>query len=167
MHRTLHDLSPIEQTFIDSVYVKLKTFQEVAELLAVDRATITKMNLALEAKWKPIAATRKKWKTKEIEGNFWDFYFWHSTAEQKCHYCGVTQEELNELHQIGILNNRPTRGRTFEIDRKKPDEKYSNLENLAICCYWCNNAKTDTFTEDEFMNIGKAIGMVWKKRLGK
>jgi hypothetical protein len=167
MHRTLHDLDRVQQEFINSVYVELKTFQEAANLLNVDRKTISQLNLSLESRWRPITTIRDKWKNKGIEGNFWDFYYWYSNTEKSCHYCGITQEELDHLHTIGIVNKRSTRGRNLEIDRKKSEEKYSNLENLTLSCYWCNNAKTDTFKEDEFMIIGKAIGLVWKKRLGK
>ncbi len=167
MHRTLHDLDKVQQEFIDLVYVKLKKFQEAADLLKVDRKTISQLNASLESRWRPIAAIRDKWKSKNIEGNFWDYYYWYSKTEKSCHYCGITQEELDELHNIGIVNKRYSRGKTLEIDRKKADEKYSNLENLTLSCYWCNNAKTDTFDEDEFKIIGKAIGIVWKKRLGK
>jgi len=34
-----------------------------------------------------------------------------------------------------------------------------------MSCYWCNNAKTDEFTAEEFAVIGKAIAMVWHDRL--
>lgn len=53
----------------------------------------------------------------------------------------------------------------MEIDRKISEEKYDKFSNLTYACYWCNNAKTDTFTEEEFMIIGKSISYVWKQRL--
>ena len=53
----------------------------------------------------------------------------------------------------------------MEIDRKISEEKYDNFSNLTYACYWCNNAKTDTFTEEEFLIIGKSISYVWKQRL--
>lgn len=36
-----------------------------------------------------------------------------------------------------------------------------------MSCYWCNNAKTDEFTFEEFEEIGKSFGLVWNKRLKK
>ncbi|MDR0560263.1 MAG: hypothetical protein LBG92_08825 [Prevotellaceae bacterium] len=33
-----------------------------------------------------------------------------------------------------------------------------NSENCVLACAWCNNAKTDAFTEEEFKPIGKMIG---------
>jgi len=54
---------------------------------------------------------------------------------------------------------------SLEIDRKVATDSYSNLANLTYSCYWCNNAKTDTFSEEEFKIIGQAIGQVWQQRL--
>jgi 5-methylcytosine-specific restriction endonuclease McrA len=53
----------------------------------------------------------------------------------------------------------------LELERKKPNESYDNTDNLVLCCYWCNNAKTDEFTEEEFKEIGKVIGKIWQTRL--
>jgi hypothetical protein len=36
-----------------------------------------------------------------------------------------------------------------------------------MACYWCNNAKTDEFTAEEFEHIGIAIGELFKERLKK
>lgn len=165
MDRHLKHIDKIQQRFIDTVYVQLKTFKETSVLLNVDISTIRQLNIDLEPIWRPITKVRDKWKTKKIAGNFWDFYHWVKTTTECCHYCGITKEELDKLHHIGISNKRVTRGRTLEIDRKMPEEKYTNILNLTYSCYWCNNAKTDTFSEDEFMIIGKAISLVWNQRL--
>jgi 5-methylcytosine-specific restriction endonuclease McrA len=178
MHRHLKHLSKEEQEFIDLVYIQTKTFKEVAEKLNIPYARVQQLNIELDETWRPIAKIKSKWKTKEtkdlkensdeyIKSNFWDFYDWLKTTPEECHYCGITPTKLDQLHLLKIVNKQPTRGRTLEIDRKRPDEKYSDLSNLTYACYWCNNAKTDTFTEEEFMIIGAAIAIVWKKRLGK
>jgi hypothetical protein len=166
MDRTLKDLDKLEQSFIDTVYIQCKTFAEAEKLLGVERTKIRQLNRDLEPHWRPITKIRDKWKLKKIGGNFWDFCNWYKTAEQRCHYCGITQEQIDKLH-LGLNNKRTTRGRTLEIDRKIADESYSNISNLTYSCYWCNNAKTDTFTEEEFKIIGQAIGTVWKQRLNK
>ena len=56
------------------------------------------------------------------------------------------------------------RGWNLEIDRLNSNFEYKP-DNCAMACYWCNNAKTDEFTEDEFMVIGEAIKNVWRERL--
>lgn len=165
MERHFKHLNKLEANFIEMVYIQLKTYKEVADLLKVDISNVRQLNKDLDGTWRPITKIRNKWKAKNINGNFWDFYDWIRTTEECCHYCGITQGELNKLHDIGILNKRSNRGRTLEIDRKIPNERYTNISNLVYSCYWCNNAKTDTFTENEFMIIGKAISIIWKQRL--
>jgi len=59
------------------------------------------------------------------------------------------------------------RGRDLEIERLKPKLNYDVIENLVFCCYWCNNAKTDTFTVKEFEEVGRVIKNIWKERLKK
>jgi len=165
MHRHLSHLSEKEQKFIHNVYILLKTYQQAAEELGVNISEIRQLNTDLDSTWRPITKIRDRWKIKNVGGNFWDFYDWVQTTEKACHYCGITEEELDCLHVIGLDNKRVTRGRTLEIDRKVANEPYSNVKNLVYCCYWCNNAKTDTFSEEEFKIIGKAISQVWQKRL--
>ncbi|MCK4677014.1 MAG: hypothetical protein KAT48_02680 [Bacteroidales bacterium] len=84
-----------------------------------------------------------------------------------CYYCGITIEKINELiDKEQIFKKKPTRGFTFEIDRKWPNEEYTR-ENSVMCCYWCNNAKTDEFTEKEFFKIGDVLKEIWNERLIK
>jgi 5-methylcytosine-specific restriction endonuclease McrA len=165
MHRHLGHLSSQEQEFIHNVYILLKTHQQTADELGIDISEIKRFNKELDSTWRPITKIRYVWKVKKIGGNFWDFYDWHQTSEKACHYCGITQEQLDLLHQNKKVYTKRNRGRLLEIDRKIADQEYNNLKNLTFCCYWCNNAKTDTFSEEEFKIIGQAIASVWKKRL--
>lgn len=121
----------------------------------------------MDFEWRPISKLVSKWKTKtgNIDG-FWDFYHWHQSTQHKCYYCGITEEDIEILMKNGLVNKRAkNRGKTFELDRKKSDALYSEIDNLTHACYWCNNAKTDTFTEEEFLKIGSAISRVWRERL--
>jgi hypothetical protein len=164
-NQLLTNLTELEFKFIDCVYIDLNKYNETADKLNISLSDVQELNKRLDPVWRPISKIRAKWKAKNIGGDFWDFYIWHNKAEKQCYYCGITPDELNHLHEIGIVNKRETRGRVLELDRKKPNEPYSDLNNLTYSCYWCNNAKTDTFTEDEFKLIGQAIRQVWKKRL--
>src|SRR5690349_5653112 len=94
---------------------------------------------------------------------------WLLSQPRICVYCKLPESELKILHaQVGHINKRfPKRGKVLEIDRKKPDLPYSEISNLALACYWCNNAKTDTFSSDEFEQIGKTIQRIWENRLDK
>jgi 5-methylcytosine-specific restriction endonuclease McrA len=60
-----------------------------------------------------------------------------------------------------------TRGKKLEFDRKISDASYDDLNNIVLACYWCNNAKTDTFTHEEFKEVGKVFANIWKNRFNQ
>lgn len=85
--------------------------------------------------------------------------------KQTCHYCGISEEKIEELlSKHKISKKKVTRGWTLEIDRKEPNLEYT-FTNCVRCCYWCNSAKTDEFNEEEFIPIGDAIRNIWHERL--
>lgn len=118
---------------------------------------------------------RKDKKGNIVEGfdavTFEQFAAWFDIKvfEKGCYYCGTTNERSFELYQLQRNKIRPDatrggkRGRRLEIDRKAPFQPYDNLNNIVWCCYWCNNAKSNFFTEEEFKPIAKAIGEALKK----
>ncbi len=99
----------------------------------------------------------------------YELTLWYLSAPKVCRYCKLPESELINLHeQPGHINKRwPKRGKELEIDRMQSDLPYNNIENLTLACYWCNNGKTDTFTFDEAIEIGKSIQSIWEKRLNK
>ncbi|MDR2095521.1 MAG: hypothetical protein LBP76_08380 [Treponema sp.] len=122
----------------------------------------------------PDAAAEKRiktlWHSKKITKPFEAFYKWYLKQEQKCCYCGITEQEMARLDKISNdATGRPltkrNRGKHLELERKSPDKDYDDFKNLALACYWCNNAKTDTFTEEEFKPVGRAFSKIWKTRL--
>lgn len=86
------------------------------------------------------------------------------TKADKCIYCGVTKDEIVKLANLRQLNKKNLRGWNLEIDRLNSNYEYTP-QNCEMCCYWCNNAKTDEFTPEEFKYIGQIIGTIWSKRL--
>lgn len=85
-------------------------------------------------------------------------------SPERCHYCGTSAQQCAQLFEMqdGIKRYNATRGgkrgRRLELDRRDPSKEYDELDNLVWCCYWCNNAKSNFFTESEFMPVAKAIG---------
>jgi len=64
---------------------------------------------------------------------------------------GNTQEHYGKLFRGG------RRGQNLEVDRIESKELYSP-DNCVLACYPCNNAKSDVFSYQEFLEIGKIIG---------
>lgn len=103
---------------------------------------------------------------KEFQINFPEEEFNKMLDKTTCSYCGISLAQIEELGKNGKLNNKrsDTRGYTLEIDRMLPNLEYSK-ENCCMACYWCNNAKTDEFSPEEFNPIARGINKIWNKRL--
>lgn len=80
-----------------------------------------------------------------------------------CYYCEISPARIEQLANEKKLYKKNERGWQLELDRKRPNEEYS-LDNCVWACYWCNNAKSDEFTAEEFRGVGKAIKEVWRAR---
>ena len=78
----------------------------------------------------------------------------------------VLQSEIKKLINQGKIYTKrlTTRGRTMEVDRKDPKGHYE-INNLIMSCYWCNNAKTDEFSYEEFRKMSCRTNDIWGKRL--
>ena len=83
--------------------------------------------------------------------------------ERHCEYCGVSLDAI--IKNLDKFNTKRilTRGRSLEVDKKEPNGHYAE-ENIALACYWCNNAKSDEYSVKEFEVIAKGIRKVWKER---
>ena len=97
---------------------------------------------------------------------FDDFLKLIKPSNRECYYCHITEAIIDDLIDNQLIFKKRFRGFTLEIDRKKPNEEYTK-DNSVLCCYWCNNAKTDEFCDGEFMDVGIEIGKIWQKRLLK
>ena len=82
---------------------------------------------------------------------------------RECAYCGISEEDIMQLAKTDRIFKKSERGWHLEIDRKDSNKEYTP-KNCVRCCYWCNNAKTDEFTEDEFKIIADGIRRVWVSR---
>lgn len=162
-------MTKLQKQFLYLHVVEQEDYKTISMRLNVPGSTLSQWYEELKAERLVIAEIRKLWGRKKIKMPFNEFYKWYLSHEKKCHYCGITEQEIKELLDNNQLATKriATRGRKLELERKQPDIEYDNFENLAFACYWCNNAKTDTFTEEEFKEVGKVFSNIWKNRLGK
>ncbi|MFH2094591.1 MAG: hypothetical protein ABIJ16_02730 [Bacteroidota bacterium] len=83
----------------------------------------------------------------------------------ECHYCGLTHDMIDDLiDREQLFKKHISRGWSLEMSRPDPNREYSP-DNAVMSCYWCTNAKTDEFSEEEFKQIGLEIAKVWEKRM--
>jgi hypothetical protein len=116
-----------------------------------------------ETKWLSSLYSNKKYKLNKKDGfnniTKEEFIDWFDEKEYNkgCYYCGTTHETSKKLFDFQTITKGRidgTRGQKrmhrLELERKNPIESYDNLKNLAWACHWCNNAKSNFFTEAEF-----------------
>lgn len=153
--------------YLKLAVIEQMKFDDIAKKLCIDRSKVSKLWEELKEEREELSELRRIWKKKfkEEQVDFWEFKEVYISLGNKCHYCEITQEELDQLWINNKVYTKRTRGRKLELERIKPNEEYNNTINLTLACYWCNNAKTDTFTEDEFMDVGSVIKRIWAKRL--
>ncbi len=84
-----------------------------------------------------------------------DFIEWYANEERKCFYCGIP-EILVAKFAKGKMRSRLT------IDRVEPKGKYEP-KNIVLACGICNFIKSDVFTKEEMLEIGKIIRIKWKR----
>ena len=98
----------------------------------------------------------------------YEFEKWYGddSKDRQCEYCLIKESEIKELISKGKIYTKrlTTRGRTMEVDRKDPKGHYE-INNLIMSCYWCNNAKTDEFSYEEFRKMSCRTNDIWEKRL--
>ncbi|MFQ3674961.1 MAG: hypothetical protein SNJ64_00260 [Endomicrobiia bacterium] len=97
--------------------------------------------------------------------NFSEFYEWYQKTKKICHYCGLKEEESQEIVMRGLLKSKrfpqngqikrgQARGVWLEVDRLDPKDDYK-LNNVVLCCYFCNNDKSDVFNEKQYKAFSK------------
>jgi 5-methylcytosine-specific restriction endonuclease McrA len=153
--------------FIRLAFFEVKKFEEIVNELSISINEVRELYANLSPMRIQVADVKNIWNAKKPDMTFHLFYEWYIGLQRNCYYCGISETEINELIDNEIVSTKRTRGRKLELDRLSPNESYSNLDNIKLCCYWCNNAKTDTFNTDEFQRIGKVIGEIWKERKSK
>lgn len=79
---------------------------------------------------------------------------------RRCYYCGIEEVKSQAAFEKGLVQSKKFTG-TLHIDKKDPDKGY-NRDNCEFACALCNNAKSDIFTEKDFMkSIAPAIKKYW------
>ncbi len=158
-----------QKEFLRLHLIEGELYQAIISKMGVTRQELSRWYEELRSEREAIASLRVLWSRKQRDVTFPVFYDWYIAQKRSCGYCGITEAEITSLLAAGLLTTKrlATRGRRLELDRRHPDAAYDDLENLTLACYWCNNAKTDTFTAEEFVEVGRAFAKVWQQRLAQ
>ena len=90
-----------------------------------------------------------------------EFCLWRKNIALVCHYCGITEEQIPLVGMVSQIQ-RPMRN--MGVDRLGSDGDYT-LDNIAPCCFVCNQIKGNRFNEDEMHLLGPSITGIWNSRL--
>ena len=103
---------------------------------------------------------------RNLEKTVFEEWYGDDCKDRQCEYCLIKESEIRTLINSGKIRTKrlTTRGRTMEVDRRDPRGDYE-VSNLVMSCYWCNNAKTDEFTYEEFRAMSCNTPNIWKNRL--
>ena len=87
--------------------------------------------------------------------SFKEFYYWHLKTFEKqngeCYYCHTRESTIATLFKKKFVSaKRRTRGMHLEVERKDSEGNKYSPENCVLSCYFCNNDKSDVFTEEEY-----------------
>jgi 5-methylcytosine-specific restriction endonuclease McrA len=158
-----------QKEFLRRHLIEQEPYQTIINQMGVTRSDLSGWYEELKTERMAIAKIRDLWLRKKVTEAFADFYAWYTGQERKCGYCGITEAEIKRLLEAGLLATKriDTRGKRLELDRRRPEAAYDDLNNLILACYWCNNAKTDTFTAEEFSEVGQVFAKIWQQRLAQ
>ena len=160
-----------QKEFLNLAIVEQQNYSEIEHQMGVARKDLSTWWEELKIEREELSKIRQLWK-KKFEAakindydTFYAFKDWYEKTKRACHYCEITKPQMDELWEKDSKLTKRNRGRNLEIERLKPNLDYDEISNLVYCCYWCNNAKTDTFSEEEFIEVGKVFKKIWSDRL--
>ena len=91
-------------------------------------------------------------RSSKVEISSEQFKTWFkNNYDETCYYCGVSIEQYKTSE---FLNKIRPHIKNFGIDRKDTKKGYS-INNIVICCVFCNSVKGSFFNDEEFKEIGK------------
>lgn len=154
----------IDQPLID--FYTTVYFQQQLEVIISNGMTVNEVYHTMKTKKNELQNEIEKFRKNYISHFskvFEEDKFYNLLDQEECAYCRLTEKEIRVLAKGKQLHKKVERGWKLEIDRLNSNLEYKP-DNCVMACYWCNNAKTDEFTAEEFMEVGNAIRKIWDKR---
>jgi len=157
-----------EQLF-EKVFINSELAANVCEHFNMSRKDYSelteKLNLERKDEIQVIQRIRSLYHNKkQLDGfafsTFNDFYKWHKlqfvNQKGKCYYCKTEEHVIATLFEKKYHNRkRTTRGKHLEIERKDSINNIYSKDNCVLACYFCNNDKSEFFSEQEYFEYLK------------
>lgn len=90
------------------------------------------------------------------------FLAWIRAQERVCSFCKLPESQIGRL---GLKTSVGYTVQTLGVDRQDNNRGYE-MGNIQLCCFACNKAKGNVFTNDEFETfLGSAVSRAWSERL--
>lgn len=89
------------------------------------------------------------------------FAEWFANTPHRCSYCGIPELLIQHLALRTSIDRPLSR---LGLDRVDTRSSY-RVGNIALSCYACNKARSNTFTAEEMAVVGRSIAHIWVDRL--
>ncbi len=166
--------------FIELYSFEKKNYPDIECLMGLNRKQLLKLrdkNVNTLVEYIQSIYTKFTDKRKDVfKHDFKKFYNWYEKQDQKCGYCGVSQEELYKLfdnnkrvlpylESTRVYVKAPKRSSgTLEIERLDSSDNY-NDKNIILACPLCNNAKSNLIDEASWRKLFVPVMQEYYKKL--
>ncbi len=156
----------IKKIIFELYYINLVVAEKVCNDLSIERKELTSYSKQIDIERKDeiiemrrirgLYNNKKLLYKDEFEfNNFKEFYDWYLKQYKKqkggCYYCHTEESIIATLFTNKFTSaKRRTRGLHLEVERKDSKGNKYNVKNCVLACYFCNNDKSDIFSDKEY-----------------
>ena len=157
-----------EEEFIDYYSYKQKNCTEIEDIMKISAKRRKELEKNTKKEREKIQNISNRYssiksRVKTLKWERKGFLIWWRDEPKECNYCKTSEEDIENYYHLVDSKRSKTRGKSLEVDRRE-DTEYSE-KNCVLACYWCNNAKSDVFSAEEFMPIAKQIGITIQNKI--
>ncbi len=155
--RRIHEFAKIDQYKEWTLGKARKEYNSLDEFYRTELEISQDMLIQLRVEFKRFNDLYSKYfneQRKELFENQKKFLEWYDKQKESCNYCEITQTDLLKIVAIRngnlTLNKKTKRSKgTLEIEKLNPEKGYT-FENSVLSCPFCNNAKSNLISENDW-----------------
>lgn len=168
----------LEEQIFNKYFVNCEKAEMICNDLDIIRSEFSKISKKIDSErpdvLREMRRIRQLYNNKQGEdfefANFNEFYKWYLTQFEKqkgcCYYCKTEESVLTKLFEKKYTSvKRSNRGKHLEVERRDSYSNKYNETNCVLACYFCNNDKSDIFSENEYFEYLKDRKLFFNKQL--